>query len=59
MMSTFGNTITGDGNATLIKYWFENERLPLQFGWQPSTIELTLPSNLLLAGNISEIWDQL
>lgn len=59
MMSTFGNTLTGDGNVSLIRYWVEKERLPLEFGWQPSKSELNLPENLLLAGNISAIWDEL
>lgn len=59
MMSTFGNTLTGDGNVSLIRYWIEKERLPLEFGWQPSKSELNLPENSLLAGNISEIWDEL
>lgn len=49
----------GDGNATMIKYWFENERLPLHWGWQPSEVELTLEKNELLAGNISAIWEGL
>ncbi|KAH6616646.1 Chloroperoxidase [Boeremia exigua] len=59
MLSTFGNTVTGDGNLTLIRYWIEKERLPLELGWQPSAIELTLPRNQLLAGNISALWDVL
>lgn len=59
MLSTFGNTVTGDGNLTLIRYWIEKERLPLELGWQPSAIELTLPRNQLLAGNISAQWDAL
>lgn len=59
MLSTFGNTITGDGNKTLIRYWVENERFPFHMGWQPSSVALTLPGNLLLAGNISSIWASL
>lgn len=59
MLSTFGNTVTGDGNLTLMRYWIERERLPLELGWQPSTTELTLPTNQLLAGQISTLWETL
>lgn len=59
LLSTFGNTITGDGNKIMIRYWVENERFPFLLGWQPSKVALTLPGNLLLAGNISSIWASL
>lgn len=43
-LSTMGNPTEGNGNLTLIKYFFENERLPLSLGWQPPTDNITVTS---------------
>ena len=42
ILSAFGDKVEGNGNAAFIKYLFENERLPIELGWQPPTSNMTL-----------------
>ncbi|KAI8168236.1 putative sterigmatocystin biosynthesis peroxidase stcC [Colletotrichum sp. SAR 10_70] len=55
LLSAFGDY--GDANKTLVRYWVENERLPLSLGWQPPTKPIIHDMNALIAANISALWD--
>ncbi|POS79682.1 hypothetical protein DHEL01_v201916 [Diaporthe helianthi] len=55
ILSAFGDLVEGNGNATLIKYLFENERLPIELGWQPPTSNMTLAAAQAMAGQIAAV----
>ncbi|KAJ5770446.1 uncharacterized protein N7511_002497, partial [Penicillium nucicola] len=38
----FGNSTSGEVNRTLVEYFFENERLPIDLGWKISSKIITL-----------------
>lgn len=55
ILSAFGDPVQGNGNATLIKYLFENERLPIELGWQPPSTNITITSALTMSGKIAAL----
>ncbi|KAJ0119589.1 hypothetical protein N8I77_012663 [Diaporthe amygdali] len=55
ILSSFGDLVEGNGNATFIKYLFENERLPIELGWQPPTSNLTIAAAQVMAAKIAAL----
>lgn len=55
ILSAFGSVTDGDGNATFIKYLFEEERLPISLGWQPPTTNITVASAQTMAASIAAL----
>lgn len=55
ILSAFGSLTEGNGNLTLIKYMFENERLPIELGWQPPTENITVASVQAMAAQITAL----
>ncbi|CAG8941389.1 unnamed protein product [Penicillium salamii] len=49
----FGNTQSGEVNRTLVEYFFENERLPMDLGWKKSPKAITLSDILRVTQMIS------
>ncbi|CAG8142391.1 unnamed protein product [Penicillium salamii] len=49
----FGNTQSGEVNRTLVEYFFENERLPIDLGWKKSSKAITLSDILRVTQMIS------
>lgn len=52
-LSTFGDAVDGNGNAAYIKYWMENERLPISLGWKTPAKQLTVASAKTMAQAIA------
>lgn len=55
ILSAFGDLVEGNGNAAFIKYLFENERLPIELGWQPNTSNMTLAGAQAMAAQIAAL----
>lgn len=54
-LSAFGDITEGNGNKTLIKYLFENERLPTELGWQRSAENITITSAQAMSAKIAAL----
>lgn len=55
ILSAFGDLVEGNANATLVKYLFEKERLPIELGWQPPTSNLTIADAQAMAAQIAAL----
>lgn len=55
IMSAFGSVTEGNGNLTLIKYMFENERLPFELGWVPPTTNITATTVQAMAAAVAAL----
>lgn len=55
ILSAFGDPVEGNANATLIKYLFEKERLPIELGWQPPTSNMTIAGAQAMAAQIAAL----
>lgn len=55
LLSGLGDVTDGNANTTLVKYMFENERLPIELGWQPSATNITVASVLTMVSQISAL----
>lgn len=53
ILSVFGDATEGNGNVSLITYMFENERLPIELGWQPPTSNITVSTVRTLAASVA------